>query len=429
MAVVALAGTPASDAPVRRAISWRLIRGLVGIAAVVTVAWLVLVPQLRSAAAATRTVSAVDPMWLGIAVVAEAAALLAYARLSQHTLAPARIRFAAMLRIDLATLAIGHVTPAGSVVGAGLGYRLLTLSGASPAKAISGKAVQAIGSAVVLNLLLAVALGVAVARDGTTSLYSTATALIFTLLCAVSAVAVLLIRQPQRCADWAASLAAVLPGVQPASGSRVAASLTEALGLLIHDRRFLTTTAGWAAANWALDAAALWCAVAAFGHPLGPVGLGVAYGLANLFAAIPLTPGGLGVMEGVLLPVLTSFHTPHTDAVLAITTWRLLNFWAPIPIGLVALAITRRTHHTQTTVEFSGGARTDAAVLANNLGAPAQPTSDVDQLFGLEPPVTLQLSAARSLHRRAAGQHRDSPRHSRAVAERRSLILSTASRS
>lgn len=383
MAVTRRARAPASAAPARsgstrRTDGWRLTRGLAGVAAIVVVAWLVVVPQLRSAAEATRTLSGVNPVWLGTAVVAEAGALLAYARLSQHTLAPARIRFAAMLRIDLATLAVSHVTPAGSVVGAGLGYRLLTHSGVSPAKAISAKTVQAVGSAVVLNLLLAVALGAAVARHGTTGLYSTATALILILLCAVAAVAVLLIRHPQRSADWAATLAGVLPRVQPASGARLAASLSEVLGLLIHDRRFLITTAGWAAANWLLDAAALWCVVTAFGHPLGPVGLGVAYGLANLFAAIPLTPGGLGVIEGVLLPVLTSFHTPHTDAVLGITTWRLLNFWAPIPIGLTALAITRRTHQPPSTDENSVGVNTcmsaDAVTPTDNRGVPTRLT-------------------------------------------------------
>ncbi len=172
---------------------------LVGVAAIVMAAWLVLVPQLHSAATAISTLAAVDPVWLGVAVLAEAGALLSYARLSQHTPAPVRIGFAAMLRIDLATMAVSHITPAGSVVGVGLGYRLLTRSGVSPAKAISGKAVQAVGSAVVLNLLLTVALVFAVSRHRTSSLYSTAIVLILTLLAAVAVVAVvavLLVRHP-----------------------------------------------------------------------------------------------------------------------------------------------------------------------------------------------------------------------------------------
>ena len=49
---------------------------------------------------------------------------------------------------------------------------------------------------------------------------------------------------------------------------------------------------GWAAANWLLDAASLWVFVAAFGHVISPVDLLTAYGLANILAAMPITPGG-----------------------------------------------------------------------------------------------------------------------------------------
>jgi uncharacterized membrane protein YbhN (UPF0104 family) len=63
------------------------------------------------------------------------------------------------------------------------------------------------------------------------------------------------------------------------------------------DRSLLVRAAGWAAANWLLDAAALFVFIAAFGHVEGPDGLLVAYGLANVLAAIPITPGGLGIVE------------------------------------------------------------------------------------------------------------------------------------
>ncbi len=142
MAATGQAQTSKGQAAARRGNRRRRMFSLVGVAAIVMAAWLVLVPQLRSAATAISTLAAVDPVWLGLAVLAEAGALLSYARLSQHTLAPVRIGFAAMLRIDLATMAVSHITPAGSVVGVGLGYRLLSRSGVSPAKAISGKAVQ-----------------------------------------------------------------------------------------------------------------------------------------------------------------------------------------------------------------------------------------------------------------------------------------------
>ncbi|MGH9115553.1 MAG: lysylphosphatidylglycerol synthase transmembrane domain-containing protein, partial [Acidimicrobiales bacterium] len=85
--------------------------------------------------------------------------------------------------------------------------------------------------------------------------------------------------------------------------------------------------------NWLLDAASLWVFVGAFGHWVNPDGLLVAYGLANVLAAIPLTPGGLGVIEATLTSVLVGFGTARGVATLGVIGYRLIQFWAPIPLG------------------------------------------------------------------------------------------------
>ena len=83
------------------------------------------------------------------------------------------------------------------------------------------------------------------------------------------------------------------------------------------DRSLTRRAIGWAAANWLLDAASLWVFVAAFGHVVSPVDLLMAYGLANILAAIPLTPGGLGVVELVLVSTITGFGPTAGQAVSA----------------------------------------------------------------------------------------------------------------
>jgi hypothetical protein len=93
---------------------------------------------------------------------------------------------------------------------------------------------------------------------------------------------------------------------------------------------------GWAAAFWLLDASSLWVFLAAFGHLMSPYGLLVAYGLANVMAVLPITPGGLGVVEGVLVPTLVGFGSPRGIAILGVITYRLVNFWLPIPVGALA---------------------------------------------------------------------------------------------
>ena len=67
-----------------------------------------------------------------------------------------------------------------------------------------------------------------------------------------------------------------------------------------------------------------------------PDGILVAYGLANVLAAIPITPGGLGVIEATLTSVLVGFGTPRGVATLGVIAYRLVNFWLPIPLGGLA---------------------------------------------------------------------------------------------
>jgi uncharacterized protein (TIRG00374 family) len=105
---------------------------------------------------------------------------------------------------------------------------------------------------------------------------------------------------------------------------------------LIADRRLLYSAIGWAAANWLLDAASLWVFLWAYGSRVEIDGLLVSYGLANVLAAIPLTPGGLGVVEAVLTSSLVGFGTPRDVAILGVISWRLVNFWLPIPAGGLA---------------------------------------------------------------------------------------------
>ena len=85
-------------------------------------------------------------------------------------------------------------------------------------------------------------------------------------------------------------------------------------------------------------AACLWVFIWSFGHVISPIDLLTAYGLANILAAIPITPAGLGIIEDVLIPTLVGFGVPHSQAILAVLSYRLINFWIPIPVGGISYA-------------------------------------------------------------------------------------------
>ena len=97
----------------------------------------------------------------------------------------------------------------------------------------------------------------------------------------------------------------------------------------------------WAAANWMFDAGALWVFLAAFGQRVQIDSLLVAFGIANVLAVIPITPGGLGVIELALIAGLDTSQVPHSQVVAAVLLFRLLTYVVPIPFGLATYVFWR----------------------------------------------------------------------------------------
>jgi len=82
-----------------------------------------------------------------------------------------------------------------------------------------------------------------------------------------------------------------------------------------------------------LDAASLYVFILAFGGSLEIDALLIAFGLANIFAVIPITPGGLGIVEGVYIPTLVGFGLSRRVATLSVASYRLAQLWLPIVLG------------------------------------------------------------------------------------------------
>jgi hypothetical protein len=99
------------------------------------------------------------------------------------------------------------------------------------------------------------------------------------------------------------------------------------------DRPTLRTAVGWAVLNWTLDAACLYAFLAAFHAYVNPFELFAAWGIANVLAVIPITPGGLGFVESVSITLIATFGPSPQVATFAVLGWRLVNFWLPIPVG------------------------------------------------------------------------------------------------
>jgi uncharacterized protein (TIRG00374 family) len=62
----------------------------------------------------------------------------------------------------------------------------------------------------------------------------------------------------------------------------------------------------------------------------------LAYCAAQLLGQLPLTPGGLGVVEAGLTGALALASVPAAPAALATLAYRLASYWVPLPVGLLA---------------------------------------------------------------------------------------------
>jgi len=293
----------------------------------------VVLPEVASARRNVHVLAQVNVWFLGLAVLLEASALLAYAELSRTVLTPDSPTRSVLLRVNMSSLALTHIVPGGTAPGGALSYRLLTDEGVSGSVAAFGLAAQGIGSAVVLNVLFWLALVISIPLSGYNRLYGFAALAGAFLLLAFFGTVVLLTRGQRHADAWLRRVAVHVPFTSPDGVSRMLQHTADRITLLMTNPRLLTGALGWAAGNWLLDAASLWVFLFAFGHVTSPIDLLVAYGLANVLAALPITPGGLGVIEGVLIPTLVGFRVPVAIATVGVLSWRLVNFWLPIPVG------------------------------------------------------------------------------------------------
>jgi uncharacterized protein (TIRG00374 family) len=322
--------------PAARRYAWRGLKGTVKAVLLWLLLFYVVVPQLAGARRALDVLSQIEPGWLLLGGALQILALLSYSRLTAVAI-PARhqLPLHKLLRIQLATKAVSNIVPGGSAAGSALGYRLLTSAGVPGSYAGFALATSGLFSAVVLNAMLLGALLVTIPYRGVNPAYLTAAVIGVTLLVFAAVVVVGLLRGRRQMVTVVRAVARKVRMSEERAAALVH-RLVDRIAEIGRDPRLLRRATLWATLNWVLDAASLWVFLRAFGVSAPPDGLLVAFCLANVSAVIPLTPGGLGVIEAVLSSTLVGFGLDRGTATIGVLTYRLAQFWLPIPLGGLA---------------------------------------------------------------------------------------------
>lgn len=320
---------------------WWVRWAVIGIAVVVLAAELVLVwDQL---AKAWKSLLSANWWWVLAAVGAAMASMHSFAQIQRTLLRSAGV-LVKQWRSEAAFYAgnaLSTTLPGGPVLSATFVYRQQRIWGASPVVAswqlVMSGVLQVVGLAL-LGLGGAFLLG---ASKNPLSLIFTLGGFVALLVLAQTVAA-----NPQqidgigvRLLSWVNSVRGRPAGTGLAGWRRMLAQL-ESVSL---GRRALTTAFSWSMFNWIADVACLaFAAYAAGGHP-SLAGLTVAYAAARAVGSIPLMPGGLLVVEAVLVPGLVSSGMTLAQAISAMLIYRLVSWIFISAIGWVIFFFMFRT--------------------------------------------------------------------------------------
>jgi uncharacterized protein (TIRG00374 family) len=316
-------------------------RGAIAVV-VVLVIWFILIPQFIGARSAFDSLKALSLPLVIAAVTLEAMSLIAYSALTWVTLNPeTRPGFFTLLRIDMACLGVNNAVPGGGITATASKYRMLTLARTRPADAVAGTTVEVATSTLVLGGIfgVGVVLSLSSIRNNPDYLVAAVVVIAVALLALIGSALLQYFRDNTlRFVGFAVRR---IPFISEQGARSLVGQIADQLEAFRGNRRRVVFAVGWAAINWLLDAAALWVLLLAFGYRDNVGTLLLVYSLASILGMLPITPGGLGIVEGVLVPALVGFGSPHGIALLGVVAWRLIEYWLPILVAGGAYASLR----------------------------------------------------------------------------------------
>lgn len=107
-----------------------------------------------------------------------------------------------------------------------------------------------------------------------------------------------------------------------------------------------------ALANWCFDAVVLVAGLLSIGAPVPWHDIVLAYAAAQLLVELPVTPGGLGLVEGGLVEVLTRFKVPFAQATAGTLMYRAVSYWFLLVTGWAAVGfLTARNRRSDRATE------------------------------------------------------------------------------
>jgi uncharacterized membrane protein YbhN (UPF0104 family) len=266
--------------------------------------------------------------WLRWAIYAEVASVIAYAWLWQALLRSRRrsLSFGSLISLTMAGNALMVSLPGGLAWSTAFSFNAFRRRGIDTPLTLKAL----VGGSVISILALVGLLLIGIDLAGSSGPLAGFWLIVTVVAALVVLAALLLVRRVRR------------SGTVLALSREHLSALTAAF-----PRRSLIASVAAASCNWLLDCGCLVLSILAVAGQVPWQGVLVAYAVGQLAQQLPITPGGIGVVEGTLTLLLVGYGMHTSTALAAVLLYRIISFWTLVPIGWAVVGAIVLGHRRQ----------------------------------------------------------------------------------
>ncbi|HWD53055.1 MAG TPA: lysylphosphatidylglycerol synthase transmembrane domain-containing protein, partial [Acidimicrobiales bacterium] len=312
--------------------SWPVLRFVIAIGILGIALW-VLSSHTDELSGVPQTLENLNWWWAPPALLAELASFVCFAGMQYSLLDAGGLRppLGALLKMTFASQALTNSLIGGSAVASVYGFRWFRRFGADDTLAAWSLVGVLVTSMVSLSLVATAGLALAAGEGASLDLIP----VVIGVMLVTAAVGALFV--------YERPLFIVLTWAVRTSQSLLKRPRGDAVGTIQRVMHWVTsvhlglrqvvTIVAWGTANWLFDCSCFAMMFLAVGSTIPWKGLLLAYGAGQLAAVLPITPGGLGVVEGSITIALVAFGGAHVTTVDAVLMYRLISFWLVLAVG------------------------------------------------------------------------------------------------
>ncbi len=271
--------------------------------------------------------------WVPPAFVVEILSYFLFARMQYelfkagHLIPP----WSPLVKLSFASQALTNSLPAGNAVATVYGFRWFRRFGADNTLAVWALSGTLVASIVSLSLVAVIGLGLATNEGASLDLVPV---LISVFALALALGSLFVYERPLHAVVTTALRVSVAVTGRPRGDRAVQiASIMAWMTAVRLSWSQIARIVGWGTLNWLADCACFAMMFLAIHAPIPWKGLLLAYGAGQLAANLPVTPGGLGVVEGSITIALVAFGGSEATTPYAVLLYRIISFWFILVIG------------------------------------------------------------------------------------------------